>query len=166
MNFDTFSQSLLRYPDLGFSIDFSRMDIPSDYSEAMASKIEKALSDLQKLEAGAIANPDEGRMVGHYWLRNPDLAPSEEIRKQITEPIAAIKEFASMIPTGEIAPPSGGVFKNILIIGIGGACLLYKTDAADDLPRVDLGGRRIIKKKKKNENTQSEKKHIPKNNSN
>ena len=28
------------------------------------------------------------------------------------------------------------------------ACLLYTSDAADDLPCVDLGGRRIIKKKK------------------
>jgi len=32
-------------------------------------------------------------------------------------------------------------------------CLLYTSDAADDLLCVDLGGRRIIKKKKKN-NTQ------------
>src|SRR5665811_1857938 len=29
-------------------------------------------------------------------------------------------------------------------------CLLYTSDAADDLTRVDLGGRRIIKKKKNN----------------
>src|SRR5665811_2131088 len=29
-------------------------------------------------------------------------------------------------------------------------CLLYTSDAADDLTRVDLGGRRIIKKKKIN----------------
>src|SRR5665811_626091 len=28
-------------------------------------------------------------------------------------------------------------------------CLLYTSDAADDLTRVDLGGRRLIKKKKK-----------------
>ena len=28
------------------------------------------------------------------------------------------------------------------------ACLLYTSDAADDTPCVDLGGRRIIKKKK------------------
>ena len=27
-------------------------------------------------------------------------------------------------------------------------CLLYTSDAADDLTRVDLGGRRIIKKNK------------------
>src|SRR5450756_3144034 len=31
-----------------------------------------------------------------------------------------------------------------------GDCLLYTSDAADDLLCVDLGGRRIIKKKKKN----------------
>ena len=30
------------------------------------------------------------------------------------------------------------------------ACLLYTSDAADDLLCVDLGGRRIIKKKKHN----------------
>src|SRR5680860_1761286 len=30
-----------------------------------------------------------------------------------------------------------------------GSCLLYTSDAADDLLCVDLGGRRIIKKKKK-----------------
>ena len=29
-------------------------------------------------------------------------------------------------------------------------CHFYTSDAADDLPRVDLGGRRAIKKKKKN----------------
>ena len=28
------------------------------------------------------------------------------------------------------------------------SCLLYTSDAADDITRVDLGGRRIIKKKK------------------
>src|SRR5450756_3098249 len=32
-----------------------------------------------------------------------------------------------------------------------GCCLLYTSDAADDLLCVDLGGRRIIKKKKKND---------------
>ena len=30
-------------------------------------------------------------------------------------------------------------------------CLLYTSDAADEEDSVDLGGRRIIKKKKKNE---------------
>src|SRR5665811_2597319 len=35
------------------------------------------------------------------------------------------------------------------LTGLRNRCLLYTSDAADDLTRVDLGGRRIIKKKKK-----------------
>ena len=38
--------------------------------------------------------------------------------------------------------------KQIKIIEEGNICLLYTSDAADDLLCVDLGGRRIIKKKK------------------
>ena len=34
---------------------------------------------------------------------------------------------------------------------IWGSCLLYTSDAADERSSVDLGGRRIIKKKKKND---------------
>src|SRR5665811_897887 len=34
----------------------------------------------------------------------------------------------------------------LLIMGLAYPCLLYTSDAADDLTRVDLGGRRIIKK--------------------
>ena len=32
-------------------------------------------------------------------------------------------------------------------------CLLYTSDAADEEDSVDLGGRRVLKKKKKNTNT-------------
>ena len=39
--------------------------------------------------------------------------------------------------------------ENALIV-LGSVCLLYTSDAADDLLCVDLGGRRIIKKKKTN----------------
>src|SRR5450756_3021759 len=35
------------------------------------------------------------------------------------------------------------------------SCLLYTSDAADDLLCVDLGGRRIIKKKKKQQNNKN-----------
>ena len=40
---------------------------------------------------------------------------------------------------------------NVRIGGLGGACLLYTSDAADERSSVDLGGRRIIKKKKRKE---------------
>src|SRR5450756_1752199 len=41
-------------------------------------------------------------------------------------------------------------------------CLLYTSDAADDLLCVDLGGRRIIKKKKNKNNKQNYPTHTPK----
>merc|ERR1711967_150518 len=36
---------------------------------------------MESLESGKISNPDEKRMVGHYWLRAPELAPNDAIRK-------------------------------------------------------------------------------------
>ena len=41
-------------------------------------------------------------------------------------------------------------------LGVLGCCLLYTSDAADERSSVDLGGRRIIKKKKKIDNNRGE----------
>ena len=71
------------YRNLGFSLDISRMKFPEDFFERMQPKIEKAFAAMRELEAGAIANPTENRMVGHYWLRNPALAPTPELRAEI-----------------------------------------------------------------------------------
>ena len=87
----SYLNSYTRYPELGFSIDTSRMDIPSDYADSLSKETSRAFAGVKAIEAGEIMNPDEGRMVGHYWLRNPALATSDEIRKQITEPIADLK---------------------------------------------------------------------------
>ena len=38
---------------------------------------------------------------------------------------------------------------NLVAADMGYGCLLYTSEAADDLPCVDLGGRRIIQKKKR-----------------
>ena len=77
---------------------------------------------MAELERGAIANPDEKRMVGHYWLRNPALAPTPEIRRDIEETVVAIKSFAAKIHSGKIGSGKGA-FKNLLLIGIGGSAL-------------------------------------------
>ncbi len=69
-----------------------------------------------------IANADERRMVGHYWLRNPALAPSASLRWDIEETNARIKKFAADIHAGDIAP-SKGKFRHLLLIGIGGSAL-------------------------------------------
>ena len=38
--------------------------------------------------------------------------------------------------------------ETVALVGHSGACLLYTSDAADERSSVDLGGRRIINKKK------------------
>lgn len=123
MSFENYASQIIRYPELCFSLDSSMMDLEPAFLESMAPKIDAAFAAMKELEAGAIANPDEGRMVGHYWLRNPMLAPSDEIRRQITEPLAALKKFADKVHTGRITPPEGGIFKRLLLIGIGGSAL-------------------------------------------
>jgi glucose-6-phosphate isomerase len=77
---------------------------------------------MKQLEAGAVANPDEKRMVGHYWLRNPALAPKPELRKEIEETIAAVKSFAHQVHSGAIQGESGP-FQNVLVVGLGGSAL-------------------------------------------
>ena len=123
MSFETFSAHLLRYPDLTFSLDTSLMDIPSTFYETMMERVTKAYTDLLALEDGNVVNLDEERMVGHYWLRNPELAPTDEIRSSITDALALLRDFAAKIHTGEISPPTGGKFEKLLLIGIGGSAL-------------------------------------------
>jgi len=118
-----FQQYFLYYRDLGFSLDISRMKFPDDFFEKMQPKVDKAFAAMRELEAGTIANPDEGRMVGHYWLRNPALAPSAELREDIEHTNKRIKEFAADVHAGKIGAENGKRFEHILFIGIGGSAL-------------------------------------------
>ncbi len=123
MSWQSYNQSILRYPQFGFSLDLSLMDIAPDFNSGMEPNIQRAFADMKALEAGAIANPDEGRMVGHYWLRNADLAPTPDLQQAITRPLADLKNFAQAVHSGKVTPPSGGHFQQILLIGIGGSAL-------------------------------------------
>src|SRR5205809_7766037 len=118
-----FQQYFLYYRDLDFSLDISRMKFPEDFFQKMQPKIEKAFAAMRELEAGAIANPTEKRMVGHYWLRNAALAPQAETRTEIEETIKHIKRFAADVHVGKIAAENGERFEHILLIGIGGSAL-------------------------------------------
>jgi glucose-6-phosphate isomerase len=112
----------LSHPEAHFWADFSFVDFPEDYISSMEANISSALLAMQELEGGAIANPDENRMVGHYWLRNADLAPSEELTNAIRETLAKVKEIANAIHSGTVQSPQGA-FTELLIIGIGGSAL-------------------------------------------
>ena len=109
--------------ELALYLDVSRMGFDESFVETMKPKFNKAFADLNALEDGAIANPDENRMVGHYWLRDADLAPSEELKNDITETLNQVKTFASQVHSGEVKPPDAAKFTDILSVGIGGSAL-------------------------------------------
>ncbi|NDE99897.1 MAG: hypothetical protein EB034_16735, partial [Verrucomicrobia bacterium] len=69
------------------ALDLSRMNFPADFLPAMQPRLAKAFAAMAELERGAIANPDEKRMVGHYWLRSFRLEPSH-IDVTVRGPIA------------------------------------------------------------------------------
>lgn len=103
-------------------MDLSRMNFPADFFQKMAAPIESAFASMDALEKGAIANPDEKRMVGHYWLRNAALAPNAEMRREIEETLVSLKAFAAEVHEGRVKG-ARGEFKNVLVIGIGGSAL-------------------------------------------
>src|SRR5438034_10863314 len=114
-----FQKYFLRYDDLGFSIDISRMRFADEFFDRMQPKIAKAFAAMRELEAGAIANPDEQRMVGHYWLRNAALAPTKELLADIETTNARIKKFAADVHSGKINTAGGEKFQHIFLLGIG-----------------------------------------------
>ena len=122
-----YKKYLCEVPSLGLSIDISRMNFPADFFTSMTGKMNNALAAMDKIDAGAYANMDEdfppGRMVGHYWLREPRRAPTPEIRHDIETTIAGVKQFAHDIHSGALKAANGQKFTHLLIIGIGGSAL-------------------------------------------
>src|SRR6266536_4885858 len=104
---ERFQKWYTEFPTLGLALDLSRMNFPDDFFPSMEPRIQKAFAAMAELEKGAIANPDEKRMVGHYWLRNPALAPTLEIRKEIEDTIQRIKRFAEDVHAGKITAENG-----------------------------------------------------------
>ncbi|MCB1275753.1 glucose-6-phosphate isomerase [Prosthecobacter sp.] len=122
-HWDRFQKYFVRYSDLGFSIDISRMAFEDSLFTTLAERIECAMKSMDALEAGAIANPDEKRMVGHYWLRNSQLAPSEALKLEIDTTLEATLKFAKDAHAGVITAANGKKFTRVLVVGIGGSAL-------------------------------------------
>lgn len=121
-SWDRYCRYLVRDEALGFSLDISRMQFDESLFSDLSNEIDRAWSDLRALEAGEIANPDEGRQVGHYWLRTPSLAPSEE-GAWVEKVRESVNDFSAKIHSGELSAPNGNSFRYVLLIGIGGSAL-------------------------------------------
>src|SRR5229473_4829136 len=118
-----YSQYLCRVDSLDLSLDISRMHFDESFLADMEPAVQRAFADMDALERGAIANPDEKRMVGHYWLRAPQLAPTKEIAMEIAATVDAVQKFAADAHAGRIKPPRAARFAQVLAIGIGGSAL-------------------------------------------
>jgi glucose-6-phosphate isomerase len=108
---------------LGMALDISRMGFSERLWNHMEPAMQRAFDAMARLESGEVANPDEDRMVGHYWLRAPHLAPTDELGEEIQRTIDAVADFARRVHTRQLKPDKGQRFTDVLLIGIGGSAL-------------------------------------------
>lgn len=120
---DRYKQQLIVVEEAGVTVDLSRIAFADGYVDGLGEKIARAFTEMDALEKGAIANQDEKRMVGHYWLRDPGLAPDPALAEAIRTTNARIEQFARDVHAGTIAPERGGKFDHVIVVGIGGSAL-------------------------------------------
>ena len=94
---------LYQHKDLGLYLDVSRVGFTDEFVAEMEPRFVAAFRAMEELEKGAIANPDESRMVGHYWLRNPRLAPNSFLRLQIEKTLDSLCDFADDVVSGKVS---------------------------------------------------------------
>jgi len=104
---DRFCELLWFNADLGFWLDVSRMALGPADLEQLRPRFAAAFTAMAALESGALANADEQRMVGHYWLRAPELAPNGQTTAHISSEIDRIEAFGRQVLAGSIVAPSG-----------------------------------------------------------
>ncbi len=121
-SFERFRTGLLNFTADGFSLDLSRAPGPEGHAAKMQAAMRRAFEAMAALEKGAVANPDEKRMVGHYWLRAPELAPDAPTADAIRSAVGAVETFARDVHSGRVRGEKGA-FTDLLCIGIGGSAL-------------------------------------------
>ncbi|MBX2800249.1 MAG: glucose-6-phosphate isomerase [Myxococcales bacterium] len=115
------SPLLLHHPTGQVSIDATAMACSEADLDALPWT--EAFDAMARLEAGDVANVDEGRRVGHYWLRSPERAPDPELAKAIRDVVEQVQRFASDVRSQRIMTPEGPPFTCVIHVGIGGSAL-------------------------------------------
>ena len=108
----------------------------------------------EALELGELSAPaDIEALVERAWqARTERFADSTDMCSLVNAKSGGCAQdcgFCAQSRYAEAETPLHAMMEPEQILEHARACLLYTSDAADDLTRVDLGGRRIIKKKKK-----------------
>ncbi len=115
------SALLIHHPTRAWSLDATVAGVDPEALDALP--FDAAFAAMEALEEGAIANPDEGRQVGHYWLRRPEAAPTMGQARAIGETAQAVRAFAATVRDGELLTREGDAFTDVLHVGIGGSAL-------------------------------------------
>ena len=123
MDLANYTKQCFHDPESRFTLDLSGLAIATDYRAQDADRFAAIYAAMADLESGAIANPDENRMVGHYWLRNSTLAPSTELKDAIDATLIDIKRFSASVLDGKLTAANNAPFTDLLVIGIGGSAL-------------------------------------------
>ena len=123
MTWHNYTDQLFSDQHLGIFLDVCDATLTGEPFTQFSPAFKQAFLMMAELEGGAIANPDEDRQVGHYWLRDSSLAPSPSITSQIETTLLQIKEFSRRILVGELLSPAAVPYSDLLLIGIGGSAL-------------------------------------------
>ena len=118
-----FRECLMADEATGFMLDTRCMEMDDGFILSMEERAQAAFAAMKELESGAVANPDENRRVGHYWLRAPHLAPELAITAEIERTLDRILGFSAEVHRALIRPERSPRFTKILVAGIGGSAL-------------------------------------------
>jgi len=108
-------------PDTGFTLDLSGMrldpaavaDLTEPEPKKELSPLDRAHHQMQRLEAGAIKNPDEDRKVTHF---------TDRLEYAQNEPYRKVQEFAQSVREGAVSSELQEV-EFVVVNGIGGSAL-------------------------------------------
>lgn len=122
-DWNKFSNYLWFSDELNIWIDISKIKFSEEDFDEINKKFVNVFKALDDLENGSIANIDEKRQVGHYWLRNSSIAPTNILKNKIDNEISKIKDFGKGILEGNILNSKDQKYTDVLWIGIGGSGL-------------------------------------------
>lgn len=112
---------VVAHPRQPWWLDATTANLDADAVDALPW--ERAFADLQAQEGGERVNTDEGRQVGHTWLRAPESASTMGQAREIGETAEAVRAFAASIRRGEKFSANYLPYTDVIHIGIGGSAL-------------------------------------------
>ena len=139
--------------------DVYKRQPPLDIEQSVVYPIEKAVSSASNVEhVESFAKQGIGAVqVWFNWGADINVGQME-VMQRITQilnslPPGILQPFivkfdVSNIPVAFVTASGGDLDERALYDLAYNTCLLYTSDAADERPSVDLGGRRSLKKKK------------------